>query len=274
MKIVQPQFHNPIAETLLITVYMKAIESMKPNRILQDDTSVDIMNHIDYDFKKFENAAKSSVGVCLRAKLFDDLTAQFIESHKNPVIICVGCGLDTRRERLGKRGEKAIFYHLDFPEVIDLREDFIPESMENRYLRGSMLDQDWIETILSENPWGDFLFVIEGVLMYLSEIQVKQFFGNIIEHFVTAELHFDVINKWMSKNTKKHDTLKKMQADFDFGTNDDLLFEHWFSLLKHQKTYLFTDFPEWKRTGIKGMMLNLFPIFRYAGRMLSYRLEK
>lgn len=268
------KFNNNIAETLLITVYMKAIETMKKNPIIQDENALKMIHQMDYDFDKFNKAKGSAVGVCIRAKLFDNIVKEFIQTKKSPVIIIVGCGLDARRERIGELANETVFYNIDLPEVIDIREDYFPASNKNRYIRCSMLEDTWAKKIIEEQPWGDFLFIIEGVFMYFSEKDIKAFFHLVNQNFVSAELHFDVINEWMSKNSHKHDTVKLMNAEFVWGINDDKVFEKWIpEKLEHQKTYLFTDFPEWKRAGIKGLLIKNIPAFKYAGRMLSYKLK-
>lgn len=53
-------------------------------------------------------------------------------------MVNVGCGLDTRYQRVGNDG-KAVFYELDLPEVIAIRRRLIPEPENDCYLSASVV---------------------------------------------------------------------------------------------------------------------------------------
>ena len=115
------EFKNVVAETLLIPLYMRAKESRrKGDAILKDTMAEQLVNSIEYDYSQFDGAKMSEVGCVVRGKYFDDAIRRFILSHSHPVVVNVGCGLDTRYQRIGN-DQTAVFYELDLPEVIDLR---------------------------------------------------------------------------------------------------------------------------------------------------------
>ncbi len=62
------------------------------------------------------------------------------------------------------------------------------------------------------------------------------------KRFNGTELHFDILNKWMSGKSKMHDTVSKTNATFKSGIDDDREIEQWHPSLKHQRTYLFNEF--------------------------------
>lgn len=90
-----------------------------------------------------------------------------------PVVVNVGCGLDTRFQRIG--GGKAVFYDMDLPEVIALRRELIPEQPGNAYIAASLLETGWMDDLLRRHPDAEFIFIVEGVLMYFYEKQVRSF---------------------------------------------------------------------------------------------------
>jgi O-methyltransferase involved in polyketide biosynthesis len=142
-----------IADTLYIPLLMKCNETQRKAPFFSDPVACDIVKKIDYDFSKFENAVRSSVGVAIRAKYFDEPTADFIQTHKNPVVVNVGYGLDTRYERLGPEiTGNAVFYELDIPEAMALRERFLHESENNIYLKGSIFETDWMDGLKDKHP--------------------------------------------------------------------------------------------------------------------------
>ncbi len=270
MKISNP-IKDSIGETLFITLYMKSLESKKKNPIINDPKACDLVSYINYDFSKYKDAIRSSVGVAVRTKHFDGIVKSYIEDHYDPIVVSIGCGLDTRYYRIGSLAKKAIFYDLDIDEVIKLRRQLITPAENNYYISSSMLDPKWMDKLKEKHPSGDFIFIIEGILMYFEEEEVKSVFQNLASKFSKSEIHFDIVNEWLSKNSHIHDSVKHTNAKFKFGTNDDKLFEKYSRFLVHTKSYLYSDFKEWKRVGLlKNFLMQVIPRYKYAGRMLSY----
>ena len=111
-------FKNVVAETLLIPLYMRAKESRRGDAaILRDSEAERLIQSIRYDYSRFDEAPLSEVGCVVRGWYFDQAVRRFIDQHDYPVVINVGCGLDTRAQRLGTN-PKAVFCELDLPEVI------------------------------------------------------------------------------------------------------------------------------------------------------------
>jgi O-methyltransferase involved in polyketide biosynthesis len=256
MKANEQFIKDAIGETLLITLYMKCLESRKPDSIITDKIACELVNKIDYDFSKYDKAINSSVGVAIRANYFDEMLQSFIKRTQNAVIVIIGCGLDSRYERIGQFAEKASFYQLDIPEVMQLREQFIPAHKNEIYLSSSMLETQWMDEIKLAHPDGQLVF------------------KNLAERFSNSELLFDIVNIWMSKNSHIHDSVKMTKAKFIFGTDDDKEMESWEENLQHVSTKLFGDFKKFKRVGfIRIMLMKLIPTLKYSGRMLHYKVN-
>lgn len=264
---------DSVGETLLITLYMKYRESQKENPIIKDKLATKLVSEINYDFSKFKKGNNSSIGVAIRTKYFDELTKTFILCHENPVIVVVGCGLDTRLHRIGHIANNVPFYQLDIPEVMEIREHLIPKTKEEEYIHSSMLETKWMNELQEKHKDANFLFIIEGIFMYFKKEQVQQVLQNIAIRFPNSELIFDIINSWMSKKSHIHDTVKHTNATFKFGTDDDKEIEKWATNLELISSKLFTDFPEWKRAGWKGRVLKIIPTLRKSGRMLHYQIN-
>jgi O-methyltransferase involved in polyketide biosynthesis len=271
---INPSLQNNIAETLFITLYMKSQETLNDDPILFDTTSLELVDQIDYDFSKFSNAERSAVGVCVRARYFDKMVTNFIKEKDHPIVVILGCGLDSRFHRIGEINEKATFYEIDLPEVIELRERLIPPQDNDIYVPISVLDVSWMDTIKELHPDGSFLFVAEGLFMYFDKVQLRNLLVDFTEHFKDAEIYFDIVNKWMSKNSHLHDSVKFTDAEFKSGFDDDREFESWTDGLTYLDTKLFTSEKNMKkRLGMSYYLLKLIPRFKYAGRMLHYRIN-
>ena len=77
------------------------------------------------------------------------------------------------------------------PRVIALRRELIGGERERYHLLScSVLEDAWLETVgtLRQRP---FLFLAEGVFMYLEGAQVKSLVLTLLDHFPGAELVFD-----------------------------------------------------------------------------------
>lgn len=83
-----------VPETMLITLWAKAMETGRPDALLHDEKAVEILRQIDYDFTKFKNAKFSQAGCCIRANLIDRAAKTFINRHPDAVVVQLGAGID------------------------------------------------------------------------------------------------------------------------------------------------------------------------------------
>jgi len=272
MEKIESPIKDNVAETLYIPLYMRAMETAQPNGIISDPKACELIEKIDYDFSRFRSGSKSAMGVAIRVRHFDQKVASFIKANPNPIVVTIGCGLDTRYYRITDK-TNAIFYELDLPEVVGLRNQLLPELADDITIGASMLETGWMDMLSEKHPQGNFIFVIEGVFMYFGTDRVRKVLVDISERFSGASIHFDVVSKWMSRNSHHHDTVKYTKASFRFGCDDDREFEGWSPRLKYVSTQLFSDVKEWRRLFLQGLLMKLVPRFKYAGRMLEYRIQ-
>ena len=221
------EFKSIVAETLLIPLYMRAKESRRNNPILYDKAAERLADSLEYDYSQFDGAKLSEVGCVVRGWYFDRAVRRFIEANSRPVVVNVGCGLDTRFQRIGDG--KAVFYDLDLPEVITLRRELIPEQPGNVYIAA------------------EFIFIVEGVLMYFYEKQVRTFLHHVAIRFGGGELWFDVCGTMMSRHGVKPDSLRKHEAQIRSGLSDGHLVEQWEPTLQliEQANYMKFFRPRW-----------------------------
>ena len=133
--------------------------------------------------------------------------------------------MDTRFQRIGN--PKTVFYDLDLPEVMALRRELIPEQTGNVYIAASLLETDWMDELRRKHPDAEFIFIVEGVLMYFYEKQVKSFLHHVASRFGGGELWFDVCGTMMSRHGVKPDSLRHHEAQIRSGLSDGHLVEQW-----------------------------------------------
>ena len=106
-------------ETMLFTLYGKALQSASPDPVLPDPWAEEAARHIDYDFGKLKVHEYESRIIAIRARQFDVLTADFIAEQPDSIVLQLGCGMDSRVFRLDPPATVR-WFDVDYPEVIEL----------------------------------------------------------------------------------------------------------------------------------------------------------
>jgi O-methyltransferase involved in polyketide biosynthesis len=181
-----------VAETLLIPLYNRAMESQRADAIMKDEKAVALVTQMTYDFdqvRKIRMAEGNKVARIMLTREMDRYARDFLSRHPEAVVVHIGCGLESRFERVDNG--RVEWYDLDLPDVIRLRRKFIGDEGERYHLLGcSVLEDVWLEAVKvhSQRP---FLFLAENVFVYFMEAQVKALVLRLRDHFPGAELVFD-----------------------------------------------------------------------------------
>lgn len=230
-----------VSDTMLITLYARACESLSRDPIIRDPKAVEMLEIIKREIggsakpihqkiAKGRYNPKLSVVMALRSRRFDRYVLDFLAKHPRGTVINLGCGLDTRFDRIDNG--LVNWFDLDFPEVIELRRRFLPETGRRRFLAGSILDHAWREKVKTGGP---YLILAEGVFMYLRESEVRDLLAAIRQELGGAELVCEVSNRfWVDKMKSRYMQWKfKRQlgmtgdAVFTFGIPSSRYFETW-----------------------------------------------
>jgi O-methyltransferase involved in polyketide biosynthesis len=183
-----------VSETLLITLYIRARESQRPDGMIKDDLAVAMVNQIDCDFSR------------LRMQRHDEVA-------------------DTRFERVDNG--QVEWFDLDVPDVITLRQKLIRgESSRYHVLAASVFEKDWLEEV-SRFGARPFMFVAEGVLPYFEEAQVKSLFLNLLNHFPGCELVCDAHTPFVIWADNLHLAFAKVKARMHWSIKQGKDVEAW-----------------------------------------------
>ena len=186
-----------VQETLLITLYAKAVDNWSRKPILSDVKADQLVGMIDYDFTKLNSWGNDNL-IVVRAKQYDDWIQEFIGNNPACVVLNLGCGLDTRVTRIDPPATVA-WFDVDFPDVIQLRKNFYVDRAGYRMVESSIIETAWLEEIPTAQP---VLIVAEGVLEYLSGEEVKTLLNRLTDHFTRGKLAFDVMNSFAIQSAK------------------------------------------------------------------------
>jgi O-methyltransferase involved in polyketide biosynthesis len=189
-----------LAETLLIPLCYRAIETQRPDALIKDEKAVELVKQLSSDgpirydsdwIKQTPMAEANKVMRIMLTREMDRYAWEFLSRHPQAVVVHIGCGLDSRFDRVAEHNSQVEWYDLDLPEVIELRRRFIGDEGGRYHLIGcSVLEPAWLEAVRVYRG-RPFLFLAEGVFMYFSEAQVKALVLTLRDHFPGAELVFD-----------------------------------------------------------------------------------
>jgi O-methyltransferase involved in polyketide biosynthesis len=262
-----------VAETLMITLYARVVETQRSDSLLQDPKAVEIAQKTDYDFSKYQKGWASQLGVVIRVREYDRIVTSFLEAHPGAVVINLGCGLCTRFTRIGHK--EVHWYEVDFPEVIELRRKFFEETDHYQFIAKSILDFTWIDQI-QRAPNQPLIVVMEGVSPYLSEAENRSIILQLRDRLTPVEIVLDVLDRRVAKNSKKHDTVSKTNAEFKSGFDAGQELETWGDGIRlKDEIYSLTQFadhpkrlPVWARY----IRFLLVPLFKKSARILRLQL--
>jgi O-methyltransferase involved in polyketide biosynthesis len=258
----------PIARTLLVPLVCRAQESNRSDAILKDPRSVELLSQIGtWEDAMMGMSAMDQTFTVMRARQFDHHARSFLEVHPDGLVVDIGCGLDTRFDRLDNG--RMSWLGLDLPEVIELRQCYLPESDRNRVLAKSMLDHTWLEEVARLN--NPTIFLAEGVFVYFTEDQVKPLISTLAERFSGNELVFDALSRfsvWV--HNRSHSVLKETGIQISWGVDKPRLLESWGLTLLDKWSYFDDREP---RIGWVNL-LRLIPPLASMNIVLHYRLRK
>lgn len=214
-----------VAVTMLIPLYVRAKESRRADALVRDEKAAEIMEQIDFDFARVKLQGHDELAVILRLREFDRFARDFMAEHPDAVVVHIGCGLDTRFERVDNG--RVEWYDLDLPKVTDIRRRLIREESERYHLLGgSVFDPEWIEALRHHNP-RPFLFVTEGVFPYFSESQLKPLVLNLRDTFPGSELVCDAHTPFVIWADNLQLVFSKVDARLQWGLKHGRDVEDW-----------------------------------------------
>ena len=212
-----------ISETLLITTYMRSLETKSKQGIIKDDKSVEIVEQLDYDFSKYDSPINQAL-IAIRTKIIDEFVSNFIARHPQATVVNLGAGLCSRFFRLDNGSIRWI--DLDLPQVEPIWNVLIGKSERHQYLACSLLNLDWMSKV-RELSTGKILAIAEGLLMFLSENEVRYLIGNMSCNLADSEFIFDSLGVFLAKYSRLNSGALEINAAYRWGIDNLSEMESW-----------------------------------------------
>jgi O-methyltransferase involved in polyketide biosynthesis len=259
-------------ETMLATLYGRALESRSADPILGDTEAEEAVLRVDYDFGRLKMRSRDATSVAIRAKTLDRWVERHLRAHPDCTVLHLACGLDTRAHRVDPP-PSVEWYDIDYPEVIDLRRRLFPAREGHHTIGCSVTDPDLLDRIPGDRP---VLVVAEGLTMYLSKQDGEALLRRIVRHFPSGELVFDACNGWGIWLTQRFQAaVKASGARLEWSIEDPRTLETDVPGLEFDTEWFFADAPElarysWPSRKIARAMGRVTRLGR-LGRLLRYR---
>ena len=257
-------------QTMLATFYAKAVDAGLEKPILGDRYAKEIVDRIDYDWKKTAITATNSPAVTTRSAHFDNWARQFLAAHPEAVVLHLGCGLDARFFRLDP-GPGVEWYDVDYPDVADLRRQLYPTRDHYHVVAASVTDPAWLTDIPGDRP---VLAIGEGLTMYLTQEDGVALLRRIVDHFPSGELQFDAFNRLGIKSQWTNTVVRRSGATLHWGIDgpDDIIkavpglrLLAWTSAIEVDG---FAEVPWYYRATLR--VMRRLPVLRYMAQYHRY----
>lgn len=197
-EIAPPDVANDYSQFVPFTARMmaalRARETRREDRLFDDPFATNLAGQDAFNKVDSQLTPRDQAYVAVRTCFFD----AFLTRAQSSQVVLLASGLDTRAYRLPWPANTQV-YELDYREVLSYKKNVLSGTPPacHHTLIGADLTQPWAEKLLSAgySPTAPAVWLIEGLLMYLSSEQVHR----LIETVSTlsapgSQLGLDVIN--------------------------------------------------------------------------------
>ncbi len=142
---------NTVQETLVIPLYARKMCSECFPGVFSDQTAIQLMDEIDYDFSALAKQSESMMqqfGFLEAAVRKNDLSWEvkdYLKTHPKAAVVNLGCGLDDTGRSCDNGTCK--IYNLDFPDVIAVRDQLLPAGEREKNIACDLNDTSWFAKI-------------------------------------------------------------------------------------------------------------------------------
>ena len=204
---------DSVNKTMYIPLYAKAFVSKK-GLFLEDKKAEEIWQREGFEVGRKSRSKWLAYYLGMRSAVFDEWLRLQMHSNPDAVVIHVGCGLDSRIERVGEQGH--LWYDVDFAEVISERKKYYMETDLYHMVVGDARDTQWLGQIHTSTS---AIVVMEGVSMYIPTEDMRALIGCICEKYEKVHMLVDIYTTLGAKMSKIKNPIKEVGVQTVYGVD-------------------------------------------------------
>ena len=207
---------NNVNKTLYIPLYGKAYVSKK-GIILEDKKAEEIWEKEQFALKGKSKSKWLAYYMGMRSAVFDNWLRNQMEQDNEAIIIHIGCGMDSRIERVGSQNH--MWYDVDFPDVIAERKRYYKETDEYHMIESDARKNDWLNSFPTG---GKAIVVMEGVSMYFKREELKKSLKDLRDSFSEIHILMDCYTDVAAKASKYKNPINDVGVTTVYGIDNPL----------------------------------------------------
>lgn len=209
---------NNVNRTLYIPLYGKAYVSSR-GLFLHDPKAEQIWAAESFALRGKSKSKWLAYYMGIRSAVFDDWVRERIASNPDAVVLHIGCGMDSRAERIGKH---PLWYDVDFPDVIAERKRYFAENDHYKMLAGDARDCAFLALVPQKKH---AVVVMEGIGMYMTHAELQNALAALSAHFEDVALLMDAYSERAAQLSKYKNPINDVGVTQVWGIDDPTVIE-------------------------------------------------
>lgn len=194
-----------VSETLLIPLAARALLARRSPETFSDPLSSSFLADLGETPDRFENDRWNMAGAAARTLILDQALVNILRHHPSALVINLGAGLCSRYWRLGPpTGVRWV--DIDLPSVIELKRELIRNSESEGLIPpgkweavpADVTEFSWSAQVLRKDH-ESVVVIAEGILMYLSESQVRELLNRLVQNYPGANMLLETWSPFVSR---------------------------------------------------------------------------
>lgn len=210
---------NSVERTLIIPLWCRALAIKKFPALLPDHDAAKILKKLGekrppHPLYHLQCAALTGA---IRQYDFAKEVKEYLKKHPGATVVEMGAGLSCLRKQM--KNSSNPWYNLDLPDVIALRDQYIPASANEKNLACDLTDTNWFDRIPFDQDKG-IIFLAAGVLHYFDYETVRSLVSKMAMKFPGGVLVFDMTTDKGSRNGNVYVRSTGNATKLKFAVND------------------------------------------------------
>ena len=211
-----------VNKTLYIPLYGKAYVSKK-GIILKDKKAEEIWSKEQFELKGKSRSKWLAYYMGMRSAVFDEWVKELLaqeeeEADREYVVLHIGCGMDSRAERIGNITGQ--WYDVDFSDVMKERRKYYMETESYHMISADARETDWIKGLSG----GKAIVVLEGISMYFKPEEMQRLLKALTAHFTKVNILMDCYTKKAAKASKYKNPINEVGVTKVYGIDEPSIF--------------------------------------------------